>query len=92
MQELLFNNQPQWGEKDTPQTELFVEYARSLGLNVDQFTAVLQSGKYVEKVERDRRDGAALAVRGTPTVFVNGRPVRDFSYAGLKSAVDNALE
>lgn len=91
MQELLFNTQPEWGEKDTAQTERFIEYARGLGLDVDQFTAVVQSGKYAAKVERDRLDGAALAVRGTPTVFVNGRPVRDFGYAGLKSAIDAAL-
>lgn len=90
MQELIFNNQPQWGEKQTPQTALFIEYARTLGLNVDQFTATLTSGKYASKVERDRQDAQAIGATGTPTIFVNGRQVRQLDYAGLKAAIDAA--
>jgi protein-disulfide isomerase len=92
MQELLFTNQPQWGEKSTPQTALFIEYARGLGLNVEQFTAVLQGTKYAAKIERDRQDARTLGARGTPTFFINGRAVDDISYAGLKRAIDEALE
>lgn len=92
MQELLFANQPQWGEQSTPQSALFIEYARSLGLDVEQFTAVLQGTKYAAKIERDRQDARALGARGTPTFFVNGRQVQDISYASLKGAIDEALE
>lgn len=88
MQELLFNNQPQWGEKQTPQTALFIEYARTLGLNVEQFTATLNSGKYASKIERDRQDAQAVGATGTPTIFVNGRQVRQLDYASLKAAID----
>lgn len=91
MQDLLFTNQPQWGEQSTPQSALFIEYARSLGLNVEQFTAVLQGTKYAAKIERDRQDARALGARGTPTIFINGRQVQDISYASLKAEIDRAL-
>jgi protein-disulfide isomerase len=90
MQDLLFANQPQWGEKGTPQSALFTEYARTLGLDVAQFTATVESGKYAAKVERDRQDALALGATGTPTIFINGRQVRELSYAGLKAAIDAA--
>jgi protein-disulfide isomerase len=90
MQELLFTNQQQWGEKQTPQTALFIEYARTLGLNVDQFTTTLNSGKYASKVDRDLQDARAAGATGTPTFFVNGRQVRQLDYAGLKAAIDDA--
>lgn len=72
MQELLFVNQPVWGEQQTPQTELFIQYANELGLDVEAFRTVLASDKYMDKVQRDQQDGQALGVRGTPTFFVNG--------------------
>jgi protein-disulfide isomerase len=92
MQELLFANQPQWGEQRAPQTAPFIEYARGLGLNLEQFTPVLQGTKYAAKIERDRQDGVALGVRGTPTFFINGRMVGDVSYASLKALIDAELE
>lgn len=73
MQELLFENQTIWGEKQTPQTEMFIVFADQLGLDVDAFTEVLNSTKYTDKVQRDQRDGEALGVSGTPTFFVNGQ-------------------
>ena len=77
MQEKLFENQPMWGEQQTPQTELFVQYASELGLDVDAFRAVLSSDKYTAKIQRDQQDGQALGVRGTPTFFINGQEVQD---------------
>ena len=91
MHDLLFTNQSQWGEKNTPQTALFIDYARTLGLNVEQFTAVLQSTKYAAKIERDGQDARALGAQGTPTFFVNGQQVQGISYASLKEAIDRAL-
>lgn len=92
MQELLFERQPEWGEQQTLQEELFIEYARGLGLDVDRFIADMSKTQYVKKVERDRADGVALGVRGTPTFFVNGGWVQQPSYDALKAAVDRALE
>lgn len=92
MLELLLERQPEWGEKDESQEELFVEYARELGLDVDRFTAAMENPDHREKAERDQADGAALGVRGTPTFFVDGKWISEPSYKALKAAIDEALD
>jgi len=49
------------------------KYAQELGLNMGQFKAALDSGKFRAKVEADAAAGAAVGANGTPTFFVNGR-------------------
>jgi len=45
-----------------------------------------------QRVERDKQDGAAAGVGGTPTFFLNGEIYQgQNTYAGLKAAVDAAL-
>lgn len=92
MQAILFERQPEWGEKRGSQEDLFVEYAEELGLDIGKFTAALADPGYLEKVNRDRADGIALGVTGTPTFFINGQWVTQPGYAALKSAIDQALE
>jgi protein-disulfide isomerase len=91
MQELLFERQPEWGEQSTPQTARIIQYASELGLDSDQFLAALENPAYREKVERDQADGTALGVTGTPTFFINGRPLETLSYEGLVAAIEAEL-
>jgi protein-disulfide isomerase len=49
------------------------QYAQELGLNMDQFKAALDSGKYKEVVDRDMAAAAALGVSGTPAYYINGK-------------------
>ncbi len=90
MQELLFQNQPSWGEQQTPQANLFTQYATQLGLDMDAFVQVLNSTKYIDKIQRDQQDGEALGVRGTPTFFINGQQVQNIS--SLPDLVRQAVE
>ncbi len=50
--------------------------AQKLGLNMSEFNACFNSGKYREQVEKDFQDGIAAGVKGTPafviTYTVNG--------------------
>lgn len=91
MQEILFANQPQWGERATPQTDLFISYAGELGLDVERFTASLQNPDYAAKAERDQQDAEALGIRGTPTFFVNGQLVYGMNGDTLRTLIDQAL-
>ena len=92
MVDLLFEQQPAWGEKKEPQTDLFLSYAEELGLDMEKFSAVFNSSAYEDKIERDRRDGVAAGVRGTPTIFLNGQVVdASPTYNTLKGLVDNLL-
>jgi protein-disulfide isomerase len=50
-------------------------FAVQAGLDADAFKACLSSPEAAKAVEANQQDGVALNVTGTPTVFVNGRPV-----------------
>lgn len=91
MQELLFTRQPEWGEQQTPQTDLFIGYATELGLDVEQFAADLQNPDYLAKIERDQADGEALGVTGTPTFFINGRQVKELSADAIIAMIEAEL-
>jgi protein-disulfide isomerase len=82
----LFTNQQALG------VDKLKEYATQLGLDRAKFDQALDSGRLAEKVQRDIRDGDRLGVNSTPTVFVNGRPVKDRTKEGLKAAVEGALK
>ena len=49
--------------------------AMRLGLNMEQFVPKMESQQYDERIKADMELGVALGVSGTPTFFVNGRPV-----------------
>jgi protein-disulfide isomerase len=51
------------------------ELASQAGLDVDAFKVCRSSAEAAKVVEANQQDGGALNVTGTPTVFVNGRPV-----------------
>ena len=78
------------------QSSLGVEKLKSiaaeLGLDRVRFNSALDSGKFAELVQRDVEDGLKVGVKGTPTVFVNGRRVTAKNYDELKASVDTALK
>jgi protein-disulfide isomerase len=50
----------------------YIQYATDLGLNVEEFTACLSSGKHDEFIQQDMAFSSNLGVQSTPTFFVNG--------------------
>ena len=67
-------------------------YASDLGLDCARFDSALDSGKFTEVVQRDVEDGMKLGVKGTPSLFINGRRVTAKSYEELKASVEAALK
>ena len=55
--------------------ENLLEKAEALGLDVGKFTKALDDGTYKEVVDGDLSYGAKYGVRGTPTIFINGRKI-----------------
>jgi hypothetical protein len=50
-----------------------LQYAASIGLDLDRFRADVQSPATKARLDADRKLGDALNVKGTPTIFINGR-------------------
>jgi len=74
MHDLLFENQSQWKDA-APARPFFLNYARTLGLDLQKFTQDIDSSTVSTRVMNDEAAGAARGVTGTPTVFLNGREV-----------------
>jgi protein-disulfide isomerase len=98
-QELLFRKQPEWGTKhghaadeQVPVGPLFERYAIELGLDRKELSGAFAENRYASKVERDFRDGQALGVRQTPTMFVNGRRLARLGEADLRALIDEELQ
>jgi len=70
-----------------------IKYAEQLGLDVQQFTSDLESGKYTEEVKKDLADGEKAGVDGTPAFFINGRKVVGAQpYEEFARVIDEELE
>ena len=92
MYALLFENQGSWGEKSQPQTEVFIRYAEALSLDMARFRSDLNDSTLEAKISRDKNDGVAAGVKGTPTFFINGVQAGSvMSYEQLKTRIDAAL-
>jgi len=94
MLDIILASQAEWAAEDADVTELFQTYAQALELDVDMFTAVIESDAYRDKVARDRADGVKAGVEGTPTFFIDGIKLQNNprSFADFKSQIDSALE
>ncbi len=55
--------------------EIYLQYAAEIGLDMEKFTACVESGRYSEEVQADFQYASNLGVRSTPTFFINGLPV-----------------
>ena len=71
--------------------EKFDEIAQSVGLDMEQFKQDTQNPALSAMVQRDLKDGVAAGVRGTPSIFVNGRMLQQRSLAGFKQIIDAEL-
>lgn len=65
--DLIFENQESLSES------VFLEFAKMLNMNIDQFKACLKDPRTREAVGSDIQEGEAQAISGTPTLFIDGR-------------------
>ncbi len=74
MMEVMFEKQDVWSESKNPEL-LFVEYAKSIGLDGTKFEATMKSKEVADFVQADANLAANLQLSGTPTIFINGEQV-----------------
>jgi protein-disulfide isomerase len=55
------------------QNQKALERSSLVGLDLDKFKTALDEGVYTERVKEDMAVCQKAGVRGTPTIFVNGR-------------------
>lgn len=69
--DLLFQEQEKWSGPQNPMP-FFMEYAKSLGLDLDAFAACLTNPDIMARIGEEKQQGLDLKVRSTPTFFING--------------------
>ena len=72
--------------------EQIKEYARKLGLDLPKFEADLASDEVKAAVQEDMALAQRAGVRGTPTIFVNGRLLQARSLEGFKEIIEPILK
>ena len=68
------------------------EIAQQLKLDMEKFERDRKDPQIIELIRRDVLEGNQAGVRGTPTVFINGRLLRDRSMAGFQELIEKALK
>ena len=83
--DVLFKNQT------TLDIDSLKKYAAQVGLDRKRFDAELESGKYVPTVRRDMDEGEGYGIEATPTFFINGVILTEYSDEGLRAAIEKAF-
>ena len=84
--EELFKNTRQLGDAKVK------EIVSQLGLDEERFQKDWQDPQIAKQVQKEVRLGTKIGVRGTPTVFVNGRLLRQRSMEGFTVIIEKELK
>jgi 2-hydroxychromene-2-carboxylate isomerase len=85
MHDMLFEHQHELEDAD------FERYANALGLDMDKFKADIVSSDVQARIDADRTEGDKLKLEGTPTIYVDGRLLRE-PFKALPAYLKEELE
>lgn len=87
MHDALFTHQ------DALDPQSLVAHAQAVGVDGKKLKAALDKGQYKDELEKQKAQGQAAGVNGTPTVFLNGRRYElGFDRDLLEHALEEELE
>ena len=85
MHEILFKNQRALG------ADQLKDYAKQAGVpDLAKWEKDMNSPEVNDQINAEMREAQAADVRGTPTIFVNGKRVQNRSVEGFKQLIDEA--
>jgi predicted DsbA family dithiol-disulfide isomerase len=88
---LEFHKQMVEGYK-TLSDDKILDIASGLGFNKDDFKEKMSSEAVLKQVQKDIADGEKAGVSGTPSVFVNGRELKNRSLEGFQELIDKEIK
>ncbi len=69
-----------------------LEIALGLGFDQAEFEKKMKDPGIKAMIRQDLRDAAQAGVRATPTVFINGRRLKNRTLQGFQAAIDKELQ
>ncbi len=86
MHDKLFENQKALEDADLE------KYAKELGLNVSKFKKDMAGPEVAARIKQDQADANKFGARGTPTLFINGIPLRGAQpFPAFKAVIDKEI-
>lgn len=85
--EAMLEQQPDWAVHGNPDLERAWQIAGSAGLDVAKARTDATSAEITAVLEQDVADVKANGIQQTPTFYVNGKPLQEFSPQGLYNLV-----
>ncbi len=87
----LFETQTDWATNFSA-GDIFAEYAKKLGLDVNKFKTDLNSAEATKFVDDSLSKASALGLNSTPSFFINGKKITTpGTYEEFKKLIDNEL-
>jgi protein-disulfide isomerase len=71
--------------------ETYLEIARNIGLDLEKFSLDVMRPSLRQKVELDVEDAKKAGVTGTPTIFVNGRRLRNRDFESISRLIEEEI-
>jgi protein-disulfide isomerase len=68
------------------------QYAQEIGLDMAKFEQDMASPEVQQQITEEMQQGSKAMVRGTPSLYLNGKKVANRSFEGIKQMVDQALQ
>ena len=90
--DVIFTTQDKWAAHNNPKPELLWTYLSKIdGLDIKKVESDIKNPLFEEMMDIDSNDGRTLGVRGTPTIFVNGKRLSVLSYTTLSDLVESEI-
>jgi protein-disulfide isomerase len=93
MHDLIYEHQNDWkGQFDV--RPVFEGYAKQIGIDVERYKRDVGGDLVAQRIFQDGKRGHSLGVKGTPTVFMNGRevPFEDLAADKLRLVIQKELQ
>jgi len=91
----IFQNQKNWERLGTEDVvNVLKAYAEELALDTKQFNECLDSGKYLDEVQKDYQEGNSYGITGTPVFFIGNEKGGYIKLTGAQpySSFQNVLD
>lgn len=87
----LGETQAQWGHADEDRSPVFRGYAEEFGLDLAASDAAVEDPATMERIQKDKADGMAPDVQGTPAFFLDGGKIQPSSEEEFRRLIETAI-